>query len=212
MRHPGATYRSQNLRRSVVAGLEARLAGGADLSAVALAKAEAPPLRAVSWEGSILEGRSRNVTQMHGCTAFKTLPDRKLSLMISPLDRITAAEESRAGAKAYNCARLRQAGFRVPDGLVVLSTATAGDLAAVRESSMAGRGAGRDAVCRPLVGHRRRQRRPILRRHPPDDAECAPRRSRRGRCGLLRVGALDRGAGVSPREGHLDAMRFRWAS
>ena len=51
--------------------------------------------------------------------------------MISPLDRITAEEESRTGAKAYNCARLRQAGFRVPDGLVVLSTATAGDLAAL---------------------------------------------------------------------------------
>jgi rifampicin phosphotransferase len=51
------------------------------------------------------------------------LPDAILSL-----DRLTAADASRAGGKAWNCARLRQAGFRVPDGLVVLSTATEADL------------------------------------------------------------------------------------
>jgi len=43
---------------------------------------------------------------------------------IVPLDQITPAEASRAGAKAYNCARLKKAGFPVPDGLVVLSDAT----------------------------------------------------------------------------------------
>jgi phosphohistidine swiveling domain-containing protein len=48
---------------------------------------------------------------------------------IAPLDQITGAEASRAGAKAYNCARLKKAGFPVPDGLVVLSDATAADLA-----------------------------------------------------------------------------------
>jgi hypothetical protein len=48
---------------------------------------------------------------------------------IAPLDRITPADETRSGAKAYNCARLKQAGFPVPDGLVVLSTATDADLA-----------------------------------------------------------------------------------
>src|SRR6266566_6628058 len=47
------------------------------------------------------------------------------------LDRITRADEPRSGAKAYNCARLKQAGFPVPDGLVVLSTATGADLAAL---------------------------------------------------------------------------------
>jgi pyruvate,water dikinase len=50
---------------------------------------------------------------------------------IRSLDRITADDESRSGAKAYNCARLKQAGFPVPDGLVVLSTAGNADLAAL---------------------------------------------------------------------------------
>jgi pyruvate,water dikinase len=47
------------------------------------------------------------------------------------LDRLSAADEPRAGAKAANCARLRQAGFPVPDGLVLLSTATAADAEAI---------------------------------------------------------------------------------
>jgi pyruvate,water dikinase len=41
-----------------------------------------------------------------------------------PLDRLSEADASRAGGKASNCARLKQSGFPVPDGLVVLSTAT----------------------------------------------------------------------------------------
>src|SRR5262245_39851162 len=47
---------------------------------------------------------------------------------IKRLDEITGADQSRSGAKAYNCARLRQSGFPVPDGIVVLSTATSEDL------------------------------------------------------------------------------------
>src|SRR5262245_3805728 len=49
--------------------------------------------------------------------------------MIRTLDQITIADESRSGAKAYNCASLKQAGFRVPDGIIVLSSATDNDLA-----------------------------------------------------------------------------------
>jgi pyruvate,water dikinase len=45
------------------------------------------------------------------------------------LDEITAADEPRTGSKAYNCARLKLAGFPVPDGFVVLSTATDADIA-----------------------------------------------------------------------------------
>src|SRR4029079_8445463 len=41
---------------------------------------------------------------------------------------MTAADETAAGAKAYNCARLQQAGFRVPDGVAVLTHATSGDV------------------------------------------------------------------------------------
>ena len=52
---------------------------------------------------------------------------------IKSLDQITAVDESRSGAKAYNCARLKQAGFRVPDGIVVLSDATDTDLAALAD-------------------------------------------------------------------------------
>jgi pyruvate,water dikinase len=47
------------------------------------------------------------------------------------LDDIDAVDESRSGSKAYNCARLKRAGFPVPDGLVVLSTATDADVARV---------------------------------------------------------------------------------
>src|SRR3954471_1551745 len=44
--------------------------------------------------------------------------------MIKRLDDITEGDLPLAGGKAFNCARLRQAGFPVPDGLVVPSAAT----------------------------------------------------------------------------------------
>jgi pyruvate,water dikinase len=40
------------------------------------------------------------------------------------LDQLEAADSARVGGKAYNCARLRQAGFPVPDGLVVPTDST----------------------------------------------------------------------------------------
>ena len=46
----------------------------------------------------------------------------------APLDRVRTSDEARAGGKAFNCARLKQAGFPVPDGLVIF--ADAGDEAA----------------------------------------------------------------------------------
>lgn len=51
----------------------------------------------------------------------------RVTQQIIRLDDITPAHESCAGAKAFNCARLKQAGFRVPDGLVLLATATEDD-------------------------------------------------------------------------------------
>lgn len=70
------------------------------------------------------------------------------------LDQITAADRALVGGKAYNCARLKQAGFPVPDGVVVpagvgdeqiaalaghpwFSTIPAGRLFAVRSSGLA---------------------------------------------------------------------------
>src|SRR5262245_46248592 len=53
--------------------------------------------------------------------------------LILPLEQITAEDESRCGAKAYNCARLKQAGFRVPDGIVVLSTAAEDEVTAIAD-------------------------------------------------------------------------------
>src|ERR1041384_7144489 len=50
---------------------------------------------------------------------------------IRPLDQITSEYESRSGGKAYNCARLRQAGFRVPDGIVVHANAGDEEVAAI---------------------------------------------------------------------------------
>jgi len=52
---------------------------------------------------------------------------------IVQLDGLTAGQEPLAGAKAYNCARLKQAGFRVPDGLVVLSAANKHEIANLAE-------------------------------------------------------------------------------
>ncbi|HKY03887.1 MAG TPA: PEP/pyruvate-binding domain-containing protein, partial [Blastocatellia bacterium] len=59
--------------------------------------------------------------------------NRRINPRIKPLNQLTAEDESGAGAKAYNCARLKQAGFRVPDGIVVLSTATEADLDALAD-------------------------------------------------------------------------------
>src|SRR4029079_6814315 len=43
--------------------------------------------------------------------------------LVATLDEITPDELGRAGGKAFNCARLKQAGFPVPDGLVVFADA-----------------------------------------------------------------------------------------
>jgi len=58
---------------------------------------------------------------------------RVINRAIVSLDRIRPADEGLAGAKAYNCARLRQAGFQVPDGLVVLTTAEDDELAIISD-------------------------------------------------------------------------------
>ena len=50
---------------------------------------------------------------------------------ITRLDALTPADEPRSGAKAFNCARLKQAGFPVPDGLVVLATAADEDFQSI---------------------------------------------------------------------------------
>jgi len=47
------------------------------------------------------------------------------------LDRLRHSDATRAGGKAFNCARLKQAGFPVPDGLVVFADASDGAIAAV---------------------------------------------------------------------------------
>ena len=52
---------------------------------------------------------------------------------ITPLDRLTADGGTHAGAKAANCARLKQAGFRVPDGLVVSALATRAEVASLAD-------------------------------------------------------------------------------
>ena len=41
------------------------------------------------------------------------------SNLILPLDHITASDAGRVGGKAYNCARLKQAGLPVPDGVAI---------------------------------------------------------------------------------------------
>jgi pyruvate,water dikinase len=48
--------------------------------------------------------------------------------MLVPLQQVEAGDESRVGGKALNCARLRRAGFPVPDGLVLLAAANDADV------------------------------------------------------------------------------------
>ena len=49
----------------------------------------------------------------------------------APLDRVRPADATRCGGKAFNCARLKQAGFTVPDGLVVFADAGESAIGAV---------------------------------------------------------------------------------
>jgi rifampicin phosphotransferase len=56
----------------------------------------------------------------------------KRMAQIKSLEQITAADATLVGGKAYNCARLRQAGFAVPDGFVLMANAP-DDFAAGRE-------------------------------------------------------------------------------
>src|SRR5262249_29238715 len=51
------------------------------------------------------------------------------------LDEVTSADRPRIGGKSYNCARLRQAGLPVPDGIVISSDAAEEDIRALPESS-----------------------------------------------------------------------------
>src|SRR5215475_5217689 len=49
------------------------------------------------------------------------------------LDEVTSADRPRIGGKSYNCARLRQAGLPVPDGIVIPSDASEEDIRALPE-------------------------------------------------------------------------------
>ena len=70
------------------------------------------------------------------------------------LDQITAHDRRRSGGKAYNCARLKQAGFPVPDGVIVLAMATDADVAAVSDHEWFDVAAGWSVFRRSLVGNR----------------------------------------------------------
>ena len=47
------------------------------------------------------------------------------------LDAIAPGDRARVGGKAFNCARLKQAGFPVPDGIVISSDATDAEIEAL---------------------------------------------------------------------------------
>src|SRR5437867_1913727 len=50
---------------------------------------------------------------------------------LKTLDQITAGDRRSIGSKACNCARLKQAGFPVPDGIAIPNDVAAGDLRAL---------------------------------------------------------------------------------
>src|SRR5262245_20849952 len=49
------------------------------------------------------------------------------------LDEVSTADQPRIGGKSYNCARLRQAGVPVPDGIVIPSDATEEEIRSLAE-------------------------------------------------------------------------------
>jgi len=51
--------------------------------------------------------------------------------LFATLDEITPDDLGRTGGKAFNCARLKQAGFPVPDGIIIPADATDADVALV---------------------------------------------------------------------------------
>lgn len=53
--------------------------------------------------------------------------------MLTSLDEVHDADAERVGGKALNCARLKRAGFRVPDGLVLSTDASEADRERVHE-------------------------------------------------------------------------------
>jgi pyruvate,water dikinase len=55
--------------------------------------------------------------------------------MFPRLDDIRRRDLARVGGKAFNCARLRQAGFPVPDGLVIPIDVADGDVRALGADS-----------------------------------------------------------------------------
>ena len=123
------------------------------------------------------------------------------------LDAIAPGDRARVGGKAFNCARLKQAGFPVPDGIVISSDATDAEIAAAGRRSVARRRAGGHAVRRAVVGHRRGQRGALVRGHSRDAPERRAQSARRGGAGvppLRRVGAgarLSSGASARRRRG-----------
>jgi len=54
-----------------------------------------------------------------------------VSGILHTLDELSAADLGSIGGKAYNCARLKQAGFPVPDGIVIPRDVTDGELGAL---------------------------------------------------------------------------------
>ena len=112
---------------------------------------------------------------------------------VTTLDEIKPADRQWVGAKAYNCARMRQAGFPVPVGCVVRPDATdLSDLEAWLRTLPQGV---RLAV--RFFGGGRRWLRPFVRRNPrntPERGAIGRAGCRRGLSGIGRVGS---GASVS---------------
>src|SRR5437867_5589146 len=54
---------------------------------------------------------------------FRNLQSWNFQCPVLPLNAITGGDASRVGGKAFNCARLKQAGIAVPDGVVLTTDA-----------------------------------------------------------------------------------------
>src|SRR5262249_22984295 len=90
----------------------------------------------VSWPtGRNLREQMRGTSGRGSPRPFSSVRTRAPSLeppmllrLAKSLDQLQPADATESGRKAYNCARLKQGGFPVPDALVVAASASQDDI------------------------------------------------------------------------------------
>src|SRR5262245_6651132 len=120
------TYRlSFSFSRSMTRGPAAWAAGGwyaatvMEIAPMAVRTANTSSLFFMVSSIALDPEHSTRLDLWHSNTAAGDDPTIMMSGILKTLDELSAADLRSIGGKAYNCARLKQAGFPVPDGIVI---------------------------------------------------------------------------------------------